>query len=233
MIYKKEKCFNPADNTVLDCPSVDYKINRDTYRNEKILYLLLSIIMFVVALLVIIFSKSYVMQTIASVFMGGILSILVWLLTIRQQDKINFQLATIDMNIMAIDEHLEFINSKVAFINPDEYGLVGVDSKHLVYRFMFLFQLTVNLDADKMIESSDLKLKFSDDNEYSLHDYIDKCESICMNKFAGFTILQDKWEKVIELNLYTIDRHLKELKKKLLRYKMYINYGNVPQRYRK
>lgn len=233
MIYKKEKWFNPADNTVLDCPSVNYKINRDTYRYEKILYLVLSIIMLVVALLVIFFSKSYVMQTIASVFMGGILSMLVWLLTIRQQDKINFQLATIDMNIMAIDEHLEFINSKVVFINPDEYGLVGADSKHLVYRFMFLFQLAVNLDADKMIESSDLRLKFSDDNEYSLHDYIDKCESICTNKFAGFTILQDKWEKVIEGNLYTIDCHLKELKKKLLRYKMYINYGNVPQRYRK
>ena len=46
-------------------------------------------------------------------------------------------------------------------------------------------------------------------------------------------LAKDKWEKVIEWNLYTIDRHLKELKKKLLRYKMYINYGNVPQRYRK
>ena len=227
----KDKKFHMADNTVLDCPTIDYKYNTDTYLKEKKAFWIISIIGFVVALLIVVFCKNAIIQTIAGAFMGGILSLFVWLFTIRQQDNINFELANIDMHIMKIDDYLSELHYKVKFINPEEYDIVQADSKPLVYRFMHLFKLTISLQGDNDINCSRLLLKFSDDNEYTLEKYIEKCETLCENHFTQMLILQEKWDKVIEWNYYTIDRHLNELKKKLVRYKSYILCGNAPERY--
>ena len=145
----------------------------------------------------------------------------------------NYELANIDLHIMAIDEHLDYINSKVRFIDPDEYGFVEADSKNLVYRFMHLFQLCVFISGDEKIDSSHLKLKFSDGTEYSIKEYTEECDKLCRNKFADLIIFQEKWSKIIDWNYYTIDWHLRELKKKLCRYKIYIECGNAPQENKK
>lgn len=227
----KNKWFHTADNTVLDCPSVDYKYNWDTYQRSKKFFCIVSIVGFVVALAILIISKSSVVQTIAGSFMGGILSLIVWLFTVHQQDKMNYEIANVNMHIMQIDEHLSYLHDKVQFINPDENEMVSAYSKYLVYRFMHLFQLAVFLAGDKEIVTTDLKLKYSDDKEYSLKEYIEKCDLLCQNQFAEFLILQEKWEEIIDLNYYTIDYRLNELKKKLIRYKSYVMCGNAPEKY--
>lgn len=230
---KRRIWYHVADNTVLNCPGVTYRFNRDTYRFEKNIYWVIALFSFLAAIIIMIISASTVIQSIAGAFMGGILSLIVWLLTIRQQDQINYELANIDLHIMAIDEHLEYINSKTQFIDPDEYGIVEADSINLVYRFMHLFQLCVFISGDKQIDSSQLKLKFSDGIEYSIKEYSEKCDKLCENKFVDLIILQEKWSKIIDWNYYTIDWELRELKKKLCRYKIYIACGNVPQEYNK
>lgn len=228
----KSKWFHTEDNTVLDCPSVDYKYNWDTYQRSKKFFWILSIICFVVALAILIVSESSVVQTIAGAFMGGILSLIVWLFTVRQQDKMNYEIANIDMHIMQIEEHLSYLHDKVQFIDPDENEMVSADSKYLVYRFMHLFQLAIFLAGDKEIVTTDLKLKFSDDKEYPLKEYTEKCDLLCQNKFTDLIILQEKWEKIIDWNYYTIDYRLNELKKKLIRYKSYVMCGNAPENYK-
>lgn len=228
----KYKWFHPADNTVLDCPAVDYKYNWDTYQRSKKIFWILAVSGFIVALVVMIISKNSVVQTIAGAFMGGILSLIVWLFTVRQQDKMNYEIANVDMHIMRIDEHLSYLHDKVQFIDPDENEMVSADSKYLVYRFMHLFQLAIFLAGDKDIVTTDLKLKYSDNKEYPLKEYTEKCDLLCQNKFADLIILQEKWEKIIDWNFYTIDYHLNELKKKLMRYKSYVMCGHAPENYK-
>ncbi len=80
---------------------------------------------------------------------------------------------------------------------------------------MHLFQLAISLAGDKDIVTTDLKLKYSDNKEY-----------------ADLIILQEKWEKIIDWNFYTIDYHLNELKKKLMRYKSYVMCGHAPENYK-
>lgn len=228
---KRRIWYHVEDNTVLNCPGVTYRFNRDTYRFEKNIYWIVALFSFFAAIVVMILSDSAVIQSIAGAFMGGILSLIVWLLTIRQQDHMNYELANIDLHIMAIEEHLEFIHSKVQFIDPDEYEMVEADSRSLVYRFMHLFQLCVFIACDEKIDSSQLKLRFSDGIEYSIKEYTEKCDKLCQDKFADLIILQEKWSKITDWNYYIIDRHLRELKKKLCRYKIYIECGNAPQEY--
>lgn len=88
-------------------------------------------------------------------------------------------------------------------------------AKEKNYRFMHLFQLAISLAGDKDIVTTDLKLKYSDNKEY-----------------ADLIILQEKWEKIIDWNFYTIDYHLNELKKKLMRYKSYVMCGHAPENYK-
>lgn len=232
MNYMKNKWINTADNTVLDCPSVNYKYNWDTYQKSKKFFWILSISGFVVALAIMIVSKKSIVQTIAGSFLGGILSLIVWLFTIRHQDKMNYEIATIDMHIMQIDKYLSYLHDKVQFINPDENDMVSADSKNLVYRFMHLFQLTTFLVGDKNIVTTELKLKYSDDKEYPLKEYTKKCDLLCQNNFADLIIFQEKWEKIIAWNYYTIDYHMNILKKKLMRYKSYVMCGHAPDNYK-
>ena len=227
----KDKKFHMADNTVLDCPAVEYKYNRDTYLKEKKVFWIISITGFVIALSIVVFCKNTMIQTVAGAFMGGILSLFVWLFTIRQQDIINYELANVDMHVIKIDNHLNELYHKVNFIDSDEYKIVQADSKYLVFRFMHLLQFVIDLYSDKEIDSSNLELKYSDDELYTLKEYIEKCNKICENSFAEMRILQEKWDKIINWNYYTIDKHLNDLKRKLVRYKSYILCGNVPERY--
>lgn len=226
----KNMWFHVADNTTLDCPMVTYKYNRDTYVGEKRLYWIVSFVGLIVSFCVVIFCRNSVLQTIAGSFMGGILSLIVWLFTIRQQDKMNYEIANIDLHIMHIDEHLDFQNSKAKFINPEEDELVQADSESVVLRFMHLMQLVINIMSDKYIDSSVLMLKTGED-ECTLQEYIDYCEEICQNHFLDIAKDEEKWSKTIAWNNYIIDWKLGELKKKLIRYKTYVLCGNAPTDY--
>ena len=231
--FANKKWFNPADNTVLDCPGVTYRYNRESYSREKKIFWIIAAVGLVASTVVIIITRSSVIQCIFGAFLGGNLSLIVWLFTIRQQDIINNELALIELHIMHVDEHLEFLHNKIAFIDPKKYEMVEANSESLVYRFMFVFQLSVFISDDEMIDSEQLLLKFSDDKECSIKEYIKKCDKLCSCHFANLLIVQEKWDKLIDWNLYTIDRHLRELKKKLLRYKMYIRCGRAPEQQRR
>ena len=224
----KKKRFHVADDTILDCSSVNYKYNRDTYKVEKLLFMVVAIIGAVVSFLVILINTNTVVQTIAGAFLGGILSLIVWLLTIRQQDKINYEIANIDLHIMYINNHRDYQNSKVRFIDPEDDEIVQVDSDNIVYRFMHLLTLAMNLNHDENIDTSRLLLKWIDEKEYPLEQYIRESEKICMNHFLDLFQNEKKWDKVIAKNNYIIDWKLDDLEKKLQRYKMYILCGNAP-----
>lgn len=232
MVEIKKKWFHVADNTVINCPAVDYKFNKDTYSSEKRIFWILSIIGVIGSILVIVLCNNSIMQTIAGSFMGGILSLFVWLFTIRQQDNMNYEIAKIDMHIAIIEEHLERIHDKVKFINPEEYEIVEADSENIMYRFLHLFQLIISLSSDKNIDLSELELKYSDGKEYKFNDYILLYEKIAENKFSEILMAQDKWVKIIDWNYYIIDMHLNLLKKKLCRYKTYVCCGNAPEDYK-
>lgn len=88
------------------------------------------------------------------------------------------------------------------------------------------------LAGDTDIVTTDLKLRYSDNKEYPLKEYTEKCDLLCQNEFADLIILQEKWEKIINWNFYTIDYHLNELKKKLMRYKSYVMCGHAPENYK-
>ncbi len=229
---KKNKWFHVADNTVLDCPTVNYKYNYDSYKREKTLFWYVSIIGIAVAIVIISVSNNSIIQTIAGAFMGGLFSLVVWLFTIRQQDKMNYELANVDLHIMHIEKHLDYQNNTVKFINPEMDEIVQADDKSIIIRFMHLFQLVVMLNGDENIDTTQLMLKTTDKDECSLKEYIAKCNDICMNRFQDITNEEERWEKIISWNNFIIDWRLDELKRKLLRYKYYITCGNVPQNYK-
>lgn len=230
--YKmKKKWFHTADNTIIDCPSVNYKYNWDTYKKEKNIFWGISALGFIVALCVMVFSDTSVIQTIAGAFMGGILSLFVWLLTIRHQDKINYELANVDMHIMKIDEILELQQSKTKFIKPEDEELVDYDNNDVGLRFLLLLQVLVNLKAEEEIDSSSIELKFLNDEKLSIEQFITKSETLLMtHKFRAVTS-DDEWSEIVAWNNWYLDWQLNDLKKKLIRYKMYILCGNVPQSY--
>lgn len=227
----RSRWYHTADNTVLECPEVNYTYNLDTYEKAKTVYWGVAIGGLVVALFTIFLSENSIVQTVAGAFLGGILSLVVWLFTIRQQDKMNYEIANVDMHIMHIDEHMSFQTSKVKFINPENDELVQYDSDSVVLRFVHLLQLCGNLYADKYIDTSELRLKFIDGKEYTLEQYISLCESVCTKSFMDFIGREEQWSKLVAWNNYVIDWRLEDLKKKLIRYKSYILCGNAPENY--
>lgn len=228
----KKKWFHVADNTIIDCPAVDYKYNWDTYRKEKSVYWVMSIFGALVALLIIVIADKPVMQTIAGAFLGGILSLFVWLLTIRHQDKIDYELANVDMHIMKIDEILELQQSKTKFINPEDEEIVDYDNDDVWLRFLLLLQVLVNISGIKEVDASAITLKFLNEEKLSIEEFIMKSETILMSHKFRIVASDDEWDKIVAWNNWYIDWQLNELKNKLRRYKHYILCGNAPNSYR-
>lgn len=219
------------DNTILDCPEVNYKYNYDTYNREKNLFWGISILGLLISFSMVIISKNNTIQSVAAAFMGGILSLLVWLFTIRQQDRINFELANIDMHVMKIDEILELQHSKTQFINPDEEELVDVDCEDIGKRFLLLLQITLRIISDKGINASALKLHFLNNEEITAEEFIKRSEELLFKHEFREVATDKEWDRIISWNNWYLDWQLNDLKKKLIRYKMYILCGNVPQSY--
>ncbi len=228
----RKKWFHTADNTIIDCPSVTYKYNWDTYKIEKNVFWGISLFGFIAALYIMFFSYNSVIQTIAGAFMGGILSLFVWLLTIRHQDKINYELANVDMHIMKIEEILELQQSKTKFIKPEEEEIVDYDNKDVGLRFLLLLQVLVHIRADDAIDASSLKLKYLNDEKLSIDEFIMKSEAILANRGFRTVASDDDWNKIVAWNNWYIDWQLNDLKNKLRRYKNYILCGNAPNNYK-
>lgn len=229
----KRKHYHVADNTVLDCSSVNYRYNRDTYIMGKNIYWFLSFVGFVTSFCVIILSSDSIVQIIAGAFMGGILSLFVWLFTIRQQDKMNYEIANIDMHIMRIDEILELQQSKTKFINPEEEELVDADCKDVGLRFLLLLQILTLIYGDSEIDTESMKLKFLNGEELLIKDFIEKSEEILVGRRFRVVAPEDEWDKLVKWNNWYLDWQLNELKRKLQRYKYYILCGNAPENYSK
>ncbi len=229
---KKKKWYHTADNTILDFANVDYKYNWDTYNQLKKVFWLIAPLGLVISLLIVVLSQSGVIQTIAGAFMGGILSLIVWLFTISHQDKTNYELAFVDLHIMKIDELLELQHSKTQFINPEEEELVDYDNQDVGLRFLLLLQLISFLSSEEGMDTSRLMLKFLNGEELSVNDFKQKSEEI-LNSHRFRTIASDEeWDKIVAWNNWYLDWQLNELKKKLQRYKTYILCGNAPIQYK-
>ncbi|WP_294241414.1 hypothetical protein [Pseudobutyrivibrio sp.] len=227
----KNKRFHVADNTILDCPNVNYKYNRDTYIIEKRLFWILSIIGVMIALGLIIFSNNEVIKTVSGAFLGGVLSLIVWLFTIRQQDKINYELANIDMHIMKIDGYIGQLNVKTKFINPDDEELIDYDTSDIRKRFLLLLGITTYLNNDDAIDTSNITLHMPGEKNCVLSDYVSKWNEILINQEFGYYLNDKDMEKDINWNYWYLDWQLNNLKDKLSRYRCYILCGNAPESY--
>lgn len=198
---------------------------------EKNIYWRLSFIGFLAALCIIIFSNNQIVQTIAGAFMGGILSLFVWLFTIRQQDKMNYELANIDMHIMKIEEILELQQSKTKFIDPKDEEIVDYDNDNVGLRFLLLLKVLQTIMATQGIDASALKLKFLNNQKLTVEEFIMRSHEILINHTFRTVASDADWDNLVKWNNWYIDCQLNDLKKKLNRYKCYVLCGNVPEDY--
>ena len=231
MFNKKRKFYRTADNTVLGCPNVNYKYNKDTYEFEKTNLWVGSFAGLVISIMIIVFCDNGIIQIVAGTFMGGILSMIVWLFTVRHQDKMNYELANIDLHIMKIDEILSLQQSKTKFIDPKDEEIVDCDNENVGLRFLLLLQVFQFISATESIDASALELKFLNNQKLTVEEFIMRSHDILINHEFQTIASDVEWDNLIKWNNWYLDRQLNDLKNKLRRYKYYILCGNAPDNY--
>lgn len=216
----------PADNTVLDCPNISYKYNADTYDINKLCIIMISSILFIVSILLIIISKNSIVQMISSAILGGVLSAVVWLITIWHNDKTNAELSLIEHRICIVDKLLNSINTVTNLINPITLEIQPCDDENFDLRLIKLVQMVENIRTKTEIDSSKLKLKWFDNDEYSIEEFID----LFQKRMITHEMIEnnEKNFNVVRWNEHTLGTELNVLKDKLVRYRLYVLCGDAP-----
>ena len=218
--------YHVEDNTVLDCPTASYKYNWNSYNNSRKLILIISCLLIIICSVLIFVIKDTRFVTILSTFIGGLLGLLVWLVTTFITDKMNREIANIDRLILDIDKKINLLHQDVIIEDEDSYDIVNASNtkQNNYYRFIFLLQNCSSLLSDKNLDLSELILKW-EDKEYNIEDFCQKLEGLLSAKPF---VLDLKHQKMVEWNFDELDYHLTSLKEKLLRYKTYILETNPP-----
>ena len=86
-------------------------------------------------------------------------------------------------------------------------------------------------DCNKGINASALKLHFLNNEEITAEEFIKRSEELLFKHEFRDVATDKEWDRIISWNNWYLDWQLNDLKKKLIRYKMYILCGNVPQSY--
>lgn len=226
---KKGMYFRTEDNTILNCPTAHYNWNWGSYKRSRKWLFTGTIIAIIISTVLIFVAKDTRIQTIFSTFIGGLLGILVWIITTSVTDKINQEQAELDRLLYIIDRHIDRLNKDVLLENANSYDCINAsETKHSsYYRFLWFLQNCTSIMSDKDIDSSKLILQW-EDNEYSLEKYCDLCDKMLLEHML---ILDEEHLKMVDWNFRELYRQLNCLRGKLLRYKTYISKSHPPTSY--
>ncbi len=216
--------FHTADNTVLKCPSASYKYNYGTYMRSKVILICIAVIGIVVSGVFVITSNSSRIQTIFATVIGGLINIIVWLVTSFVTDKMNHQRDELDHLISVIDHHISMIHKDVIMEDPVSYTIRTMPRSNLKTRFLWLLQVCINLKGDSDIDTTNLKLSW-ENKSYSLEDF---CTEFEMSLASHRIILNEQHGKMIEWNFDYLNSELIRLRDKMIRYKAYISSKKPP-----
>ncbi|EFZ34436.1 hypothetical protein HMPREF0542_11376 [Ligilactobacillus ruminis ATCC 25644] len=77
-------------------------------------------------------------QTIFSTFIGGLLGIVIWIITTSATDKMNQENAEIDRLLYIIDRHIYLLNKDVLLENANSYESINASEtkQSNYYRFL-------------------------------------------------------------------------------------------------
>lgn len=226
---KKGMSFHTEDNTILNCPTAQYKSNWGSYQRSRKWLCGGTIIAIVMSTVLIFVVKDSRVQTIFSTFIGGLLGIVVWIITTSATDKMNQEQAEIDRLLYIIDRHIDLLNKDVLLENANSYDCINASktNQNNYCRFLWLMQNCVNLYSDQDIDTSKLALRW-EENEYSLEKYVVMCEKMLSEHTL---VLDENHLKMVERNFRELGNQLNCLRGKLLRYKTYISKSNPPTPY--
>lgn len=229
---KNPYCPYSVDNRhqlEIDYENADYKYNYDKYKFLKLIFWFIIVIGVIGCVFAIVYGSN-IIQIISASILGGLLSLLVWLITIMYHDKVSYELAVIDEMIGIIDEHINYLHSPVYFINPQEVVIKIADDKNLNYRIIHLWQVLENIKSapDKQPPRISLKLKWFDKTDCSFEEYQNRIWDVHKGKKISGSV-QDITD-VLLWNEHVIEIQLLKSKKQYLQYKQYILRGNAPVR---
>lgn len=204
-----------------------YKRNVEYYQKFKKLSMICSILLAMVCVMVIVFSKGWV-QSLFATLLGGDLSSIVWLISVIITDDMNYRINQIDNVILQIDKlssNLHIFN--YYFVNG--MTVKTIDSNNLIYRLCNLRQVVNNLQSIDNVDSNDLKFKWVDGTDINIQEFEEQSNQILSNitdilktytleQISDFVIYNEKY----------LDGQLKGLKDVLLKRKSYILCGNAP-----
>lgn len=217
---------NPADNTMLDCPDVSCKYNADTYDFSKICILFFSIVLLIVSVLLIIFSKNSILQMIASAVLGGVFSAIVWLITVWHNDKTNAEISRIEHRLYIVDSLINSINTTTNIINYETLEITSCDQDDYIKRLLIFVGKLTNIKGIKEIDCSKLELKWLDGQDCFIDNFLKKFNHFMENPEpikSNYDI-----DKILNLNEYILKTELTRLKEKLLRQRLYVICGDAP-----
>ncbi len=208
-------------STSLSCPSVSYTFNFNTYRTSKRILLLLAIMGSICCIYMVFHSSCSAVQTVFATLFGGLISIIVWLLTTFVTDKIQKELNEIDRLINVVDWHLSDINRPRFFEAPSTYNREMAAKDNVYVQYHVLVDCCIALKLDKDIDTSKLKIDW-ENRELSIDEFI----SIYEERFKSEALLFN--EEVLNMsnwNLQNLDKELRGLRNTLLKTKATINKG--------
>lgn len=130
--------FHTEENTILNCPTAQYKSNWDSYQRSRKRLCGGTIIAIVMSTVLIFVVKDSRVQTIFSTFIGGLLGIVIWIITTSATDKMNQENAEIDRLLYIIDRHIYLLNKDVLLENANSYESINASEtkQSNYYRFL-------------------------------------------------------------------------------------------------
>ena len=225
--------FKPIDNTILTCPNVTYDYNWKTYLKSKRNAIIISIsALSILFALLIVFRNVAVAQTIISIVIGGFISVIVWVLTMKHKDEMEFQIENINYHIDTINRYITRLHTPIQFISPDEIPIYKNEEQAEYYMFLHFLQLCTTMQSENIINCSNLYLLDGFDNKILFNDWIVNTENK-LAKGEPIALSSELWLKMKEHNTYQINVCLENLKDKLQRYKYYTYSKTPPVSYEK
>lgn len=211
---------------LLNCNNAKYDKNLDTYNTFKKISLVLCVILATACIFCIIFTKGWP-QVLFSAILGGIGSMLVWIISVHHHDIMDSEISLIELDITRVDALLNYYHNTVYFIAPDESEIKIADPNNVKFRLAKLTQLIVNISAEPVIDSSKMKYKWFDNKEYSATEFVDNFENLM--KSDSDQKYELKWfQQILSWNEHYIEDQLMRLKDILQRRKSYILCGDAP-----
>lgn len=204
-----------------------YKRNIEYYQKFKKILMLLSTLLSAICIVIIILSDGWV-QSLFAALLGGALSSIVWFISVRITDDMNYRISKIDDIISQIGVLVhQLCTFNYYFV--DGMKIIPVDANNICYRLCNLLQVIVDLQSVKDIDSNDLKFKCIDETDTGVKEFENHIEYILsnMNDVLGKYNFNQLWN-VVTYNEKYLSGQLTELKNILLKRKSYILCGKAP-----